>query len=175
MSDTVKKHREFLFPAVAMYYKEPLALVRGEGMHVWDEAGDKYLDCFGGVLTVSVGHANPAVVKAEVEQISRLQHTSTLYANHNHADLAEKMAEITPGRLKKSFFSNTGTEADDTAILAAKMYTKRHEIIVLRQATADARRRRFPQWVTLRGGPCRPRSREWCMPTRRTVTAARSG
>ena len=134
MSDTIRKHKEFLFPAVAMYYKEPLALVRGEGMYVWDEAGDKYLDCFGGVLTISVGHANPAVVKAEVEQISRLQHTSTLYANHNHSDLAEKMAEITPGRLKKSFFSNTGTEADDTAILAAKMHTKRHEIVVLRHS-----------------------------------------
>jgi len=134
MSDTVRKHKEFLFPAVAMYYKEPLALVRGEGMYVWDEAGDKYLDCFGGVLTVSVGHANPAVVKAEVDQINRLQHTSTLYANHNHANLAEKMAEITPGKLKKSFFTSTGTEADDTAILFAKLFTNRQEIVVLRHS-----------------------------------------
>jgi len=134
MSDTVRKQKEFLFPVVATYYKEPLALVRGEGMHVWDENGDKYLDCFGGVLTISVGHANPAVVKAEVEQLSKLSHTSTLYANKNLADLAEKMAEITPGRLKKSFFSSTGTEADDMAILAAKMYTKRHEIVVLRHS-----------------------------------------
>src|SRR5471030_713571 len=109
MSDSVQKHKEFLFPAVAMYYKEPLALVRGEGMYVWDEAGDKYLDCFGGVLTISVGHANPAVVKAEVEQLGRLSHTSTLYANHNLSDLAEKMAEITPGKLKKSFFTSTGS------------------------------------------------------------------
>ena len=58
-SETVRKHKEFLFPAVATYYQEPLALVRGEGFHVWDDRGDKYLDCFGGVLTVSVGHANP--------------------------------------------------------------------------------------------------------------------
>ncbi len=134
MSDTVAKHREFLFPAVATYYKEPLALVRGEGMHVWDDKGDRYLDCFGGVLTVSVGHANPAVVKAQVDQIGKLQHTSTLYANENHSALAEKLAEITPGRLKKSFFSNSGTEADDTAVLAAKLHTKRHEIVVLRHA-----------------------------------------
>ncbi len=134
MSDTVRKHKEFLFPVVATYYKEPLALVRGEGMYVWDELGDKYLDCFGGVLTISVGHANPAVVKAEAEQLGRLSHTSTLYANHNHADLAEKMAEITPGNLKKSFFTSTGTEADDMAVLAAKMHTKRHEIIVLRHS-----------------------------------------
>ena len=115
MSDTVRKHKEFLVPVVATYDKEPLALVRGEGMYVWDELGDKYLDCFGGVLTISVGHANPAVVKAEAEQLGRLSHTSTLYANHNHADLAEKMAEITPGHLKKSFFTSTGTEAETKA------------------------------------------------------------
>jgi len=134
MSDTVRKHKEFLFPAVATYYKEPLALTHGEGMYVWDEAGDRYLDCFGGVLTVSVGHANPNVVKAQSDQLHRLSHTSTLYPNHNLSDLAEKMAEITPGDLKKSFFTSTGTEADDTAILAAKLYTKRHEIIVLRHS-----------------------------------------
>jgi len=136
MSETVRKHKEFLFPAVATYYKEPLALSHGEGMYVWDENGDRYLDCFGGVLTVSVGHANPAVVKAETEQLNRLSHTSTLYANHNMSDLAEKMAEITPGSLKKSFFTSTGTEADDTAVLAAKLHTKRHEIIVLRHSYA---------------------------------------
>jgi len=134
MSETVRKHKEFLFPVVATYYKEPLALSHGEGMYVWDENGDRYLDCFGGVLTVSVGHANPAVVKAETEQLNRLSHTSTLYANHNLSDLAEKMAEITPGSLKKSFFTSTGTEADDTAILAAKCHTKRQEIIVLRHS-----------------------------------------
>src|SRR3977135_3984052 len=62
-SETVRKHKEFLFPAVTTYYQEPLALVRGEGFHVWDDRGDKYLDCFGGVLTVSVGHANPVFTK----------------------------------------------------------------------------------------------------------------
>ena len=56
-SEIVRKHKEFLFPAVATYYQEPLALVKGEGEYVWDDAGNRYLDCFGGVLTVSVGHA----------------------------------------------------------------------------------------------------------------------
>jgi 4-aminobutyrate aminotransferase-like enzyme len=134
VSDTIRKHREFLFPAVATYYQEPLALVRGEGMYVWDEAGDRYLDCFGGVLTVGVGHANPAVVKAETDQIAKLQHISGLYANPNQSNLAEKLAEISPGKLKKSFFTNSGTEADDTAVLAAKLFTKRHEIVVLRHS-----------------------------------------
>ncbi len=81
MSEAVRKHKEFLFPAVATYYEEPLALVRGEGFHVWDDQDNKYLDCFGGVLTVSVGHANPRVNEAIINQVKTLQHTSTLYAN----------------------------------------------------------------------------------------------
>lgn len=134
MSDTIRKHKEFLFPAVATYYQEPLALVKGEGMYVWDEKGDRYLDCFGGILTISVGHANPNIVKAECDQAATLQHTSGVYAHANQSNLAEKLAEITPGRLKKSFFTSTGTEADDTAVLAAKLYTKRQEIVVLRHS-----------------------------------------
>ena len=133
-SETVRKHKEFLFPAVATYYQEPLALVRGEGMYVWDDKGDRYLDCFGGVLTVSVGHANPKVNAAIIEQVKTISHTSTLYCNKPQSDLAEKLAEITPGRLKKSFFTNSGTEADDTAIHAAKTATGRHEIVVLRHS-----------------------------------------
>src|ERR671913_391006 len=135
-SEAVRKHKEFLFPAVATYYKEPLALVRGEGMYVWDDAGERYLDCFGGVLTVSVGHANPRVNAAIIEQVQTLQHTSTLYANKPQGDLAEKLAEISPGSLKKSFFTNSGTEADDTAILAAKLATGNHEVVVLRHSYA---------------------------------------
>ena len=133
-SETVRKHKELLFPAVATYYEEPLALVRGEGFHVWDDQGNKYLDCFGGVLTVSVGHANPKVNAAIINQVKTLQHTSTLYANQPQSDLAEKLHQITPGRLKKSFFTNSGTEADDTAIHAAKTATGRHEIVVLRHS-----------------------------------------
>lgn len=136
LGDAVTKHREFLFPAVANYYREPIALVRGEGEYVWDEQGNKYLDCFGGVLTVSLGHANPRVNAAWKEQIDKIAHTSTLYANQPQSDLAEKLAEITPGRLKKSFFTNSGTEADDTAVLAAKLATGNQEIVVLRHSYA---------------------------------------
>ncbi|MEO8073867.1 MAG: aspartate aminotransferase family protein [Acidobacteriota bacterium] len=134
VSEAVRKHKEFLFPAVATYYQEPVALVRGEGKYVWDDAGNKYLDAFGGVLTVSVGHANPKVNAAVIEQINKISHTSALYANENQSNLAEKLAEITPGNLKKSFFTSSGTEADDTAILAAKLATGRHEIVVLRHS-----------------------------------------
>src|SRR5256714_1962814 len=133
-SETIRKHKEFLFPAVATYYQEPLALVKGEGAHVWDDRGDKYLDCFGGVLTVSVGHANPVVNEAIINQIKSITHTSTLYCNQPQSDLAEKLAQITPGRLKKSFFTNSGPEADDPATHAAKIATGRHEIVVLRHS-----------------------------------------
>ena len=133
-SETVRKHKEFLFPAVAMYYREPLALVRGEGFHVWDDQNNKYLDCFGGVLTVCVGHNNPKVSEAIINQVQSIQHTSTLYANKPQSDLAEKLAQITPGDLQKSFFTNSGTEADDTAVHAAKLATGRQEIVVLRHS-----------------------------------------
>ena len=133
-NDTVRKHKEFLFPAVATYYKEPVALIKGEGMHVWDEDGNRYLDCFGGVLTISVGHAHPKLVEAATEQMKTLHHTSTLYVVKQQSDLAEKLHQITPGRLQKSFFTNSGTEADDTAMMAAKLYTGRQEIVVLRHS-----------------------------------------
>ena len=136
VSDAVRKHKEFLFPAVANYYQEPIALTHGEGEYVWDDRGNKYLDCFGGVLTVSIGHANERVNAAWKEQVDKIAHTSTLYANGPQSDLAEKLAEISPGKLKKSFFTNSGTEADDTAILAAKLATGNQEIIVLRHSYA---------------------------------------
>lgn len=134
VSEAVRKHKEFLFPAVATYYEEPVALVRGEGAYVWDDADNRYLDCFGGVLTVSVGHANPRINEAIIAQTGKIQHTSGLYANENQSNLAEKLAEITPGNLKKSFFTSSGTEADDTAVFAAKLATGRHEIVVLRHS-----------------------------------------
>jgi 4-aminobutyrate aminotransferase-like enzyme len=134
MSDAVRKHREFLFPAVAMYYQEPIALVRGEGNYVWDDTGKRYLDAFGGVLTVSVGHANPKVVEAIVNQVKQISHTSTLYANAPQSNLAEKLASIAPGDLKKSFFTSSGTEANETAMNAARTATGRLDIITLRHS-----------------------------------------
>ncbi|HEY5610141.1 MAG TPA: aspartate aminotransferase family protein [Thermoanaerobaculia bacterium] len=133
-SDALAKHKEHIWPCAATYYKEPLVLERGEGMHVWDEQGNRYLDCFGGVLTVSVGHANKSVNDAIKNQIDHITHTSTLYVNKPQADLGEKVAEVAPGRLKKSFFTNSGTEADETAIVLARLYTGRQEIIALRHA-----------------------------------------
>lgn len=133
-SESVRKHKEYLFPAVAMYYKEPIALIKGEGAYVWDDQGNKYLDAFGGILTVSIGHQNPKVVEAIINQVKSINHTSTLYANKPQSDLAEKLASIAPGNLKKSFFTSSGTEANETAIGAAKAYTQRHDLVVLRHS-----------------------------------------
>ena len=133
-SPIIEKHREFLFPAVATYYREPIALVKGQGMRVWDDGGNRYLDCFGGVLTVSVGHAHPKVTAAVVEQVQTLVHASALYANKPQSDLAEKLAQLAPGDLKKSFFTSSGTEANDTAIMAAKHATGRSDVVVLRHS-----------------------------------------
>jgi 4-aminobutyrate aminotransferase-like enzyme len=133
-SETVANHRQYLFPAVTTYYEQPIALDRGQGSYVWDEEGNKSLDCFGGVLTVSIGHANPKVVAAIVEQVKKISHTSTLYGSKPQSDLAKKLADISPGKLSKTFFTNSGTEANETAVAAAKAATGRNELVVLRHS-----------------------------------------
>ena len=126
-----EKHRRYLFPCVTTYYEQPLTLVRGEGLHVWDDAGRKYLDCFGGVLTVSIGHCHPEVTEAIVRQAQTLVHTSTLYANPALSDLAEAIAGVLPGDLKRIFLSNSGTEADETAVLLEDGEVARAALYVL--------------------------------------------
>ena len=133
-SEAVRKHKQFLWPAATMYYQEPIALDRGEGNYVYDDQGKRYLDAFGGVLTVSVGHANPKVVEAIVNQVRKISHTSTLYASKPAGDLAEKLASIAPPGLTKTFFTSSGTEANETAMNAARHATGRMELVVLRHS-----------------------------------------
>ena len=121
--DTIlAKHEQFLFPCVANYYEEPLAISHASGVHVTDTDGRQYLDFFGGILTVSLGHCHPAIADRVAQQLKTLQHSSTLYPNEAIVALAEKLAAITPEGLSQSFLTNTGTEADETAILLAKMH-----------------------------------------------------
>jgi len=127
-----EKHKEFLFPSVINYYKNPLVLVEGKDRRVTDMDGKEYLDFFGGILTVSLGHTHPRVVAAAKEQIDKVVHTSTLYQTVPFVELAETIAAITPGDLKKSFFTASGTEADETGVMLAQVYSGRHEIIALR-------------------------------------------
>lgn len=128
----IDKQRKHLWPNHILYYSDPLPLERGEGMYVWDVEGNKYLDFFAGILTTSVGHNNAVVNEKIVEQVGKMLHTSTLYPNAAHVDLAESLAEITPDRLDTFYFGATGTDADETAILMAQLYTGNTEIIALR-------------------------------------------
>jgi alanine-glyoxylate transaminase/(R)-3-amino-2-methylpropionate-pyruvate transaminase len=131
-ADVRAKHKEFLFPATSNYYEESLVLTEGKGMRVRDIDGREYLDFFGGILTVSVGHCNDEVNAAVKAQIDRLGHVSTLYPTLPIVELAEKLASITPGALKKCYFTASGTEADETAVMMAQLHTGRSEVVALR-------------------------------------------
>lgn len=128
------KYREYLIPSTFTYYQEPIAFAKGIGKHLWDVEGNQYLDFFGGIVTVSVGHCHEKVTSAINKQVNTLQHTSTLFPNEQIVTLAEKLAQITPGNLKQSYFTNSGTEANETAIMLAKAYTGRSELIALRHS-----------------------------------------
>jgi 4-aminobutyrate aminotransferase len=132
--EIILANQEYLFPAVFHYFKEPLVLERAKNQFVWDADGNKYLDFFGGILTVSVGHCNDKVNEKVHEQVDKLQHVSTVFATEPQAALAKKVAELTPGGLTKSFFTNSGTEANEVAILTARLYTGSSEIIALRHS-----------------------------------------
>ncbi len=136
-SATVRqKHKEFLFPCVANYYAEPVVITEAHGANVKDADGREYLDFFGGILTLGIGHSHPDFVKRIQDQVTRLTHTATVYPTREIVQVAERLARITPGKLKKSFFTSSGTEADETAIILAKIYTGQQEIIALRHSYA---------------------------------------
>jgi len=124
--------RDFIIPAALPYYKDPLVLVEGSGSTVTDADGQEYLDFFCGILTTGIGHCHPEVIERVREQLGRLGHTSTLYLTEPLVNAARRLAGIAPGRLRKTFFTNSGTEAVETAIMLARMFTGRDEIIALR-------------------------------------------
>src|SRR5213594_3071800 len=136
-SATVRaKHKEFLFPCVANYYAEPVVITEAHDSHVKDLDGREYLDFFGGILTAGIGHSHPEFVKRIQDQVARLVHTSSVYPTVEQVRVAERLTQITPGKLKKSFFTTSGTEADETAVMLAKIYTGQQEIIALRHSYA---------------------------------------
>ncbi|HEX3584671.1 MAG TPA: aminotransferase class III-fold pyridoxal phosphate-dependent enzyme, partial [Candidatus Angelobacter sp.] len=130
--EIVKKHKQYLFPSISTYYSDPLVTDHASMQHLWDMEGNKYLDFFGGIVTISVGHTNPRVTGKIKAQIDKLQHASTVFPNEAVVALAEKIAQITPGEISQSFFSNSGTEANEFAVQLARMFTGRYEIVALR-------------------------------------------
>lgn len=128
-----QKKQEYIIPCVYHFYNKPMQLVKGEMQYLYDHTGKQYLDCYAGVSVVNCGHCNPEITQAVCEQVQTLQHACTIYLTENIVNLAERLAQITPGRLQKTFFCSSGTEANEGAALLASIYTGRQEFISLRQ------------------------------------------
>src|SRR2546423_373457 len=130
--EIIKKHKQYLFPSIFTYYSEPLVTDHASMQYLWDANGKKYLDFFGGIVTISVGHANPRVTSKIKEQVDKLQHAATVFPTEAVVALAEKIAQITPGEISQSFITNSGTEANETAIQRALVNTGNYEVVALR-------------------------------------------
>lgn len=130
--EVIGLRKQFVNPAIFTYYKEPLMIVEGHMQYLYDETGRRYLDGFGGIVTVSVGHCHPKIVAAVNRQNEILQHTTTIYLNPCIAEYARDLAARMPGDLKVCYFTNSGSEANDLAILMARAYTGNFDILALR-------------------------------------------
>jgi 4-aminobutyrate aminotransferase-like enzyme len=123
--------RDFLVPCVFHFYQRPPVLVRGEGAFLFDAEGRRYLDCFSGVTVMNAGHSNPEILEAAIDQLRRLQHTTTIYLTEPMLELARAVAELAPDGLRRSFFCASGSEANEGALLLATLYTGRRECAYL--------------------------------------------
>jgi 4-aminobutyrate aminotransferase/(S)-3-amino-2-methylpropionate transaminase len=160
MMDTIDKYEQYVITSFVKAV-QPIVIEKALGAVVTDSAGKEYIDCFAGISVVNAGHCNPEVVAAAKAQMDKLIHcASYVYHAGPTADLAEKLARIMPGRLKKSFFANSGAEAIEGALKLAKLYTGKTEVISLTMSfhgrtwgalsvTGNAGRKR-------RGGPYAP-------------------
>ena len=130
-----ERHKAALPEWIALYYERPMELVRGEGFKVWDSEGKEYLDFFGGIVTTISGHAIPEIVEAVQEQVAKIVHSSTLYLIESQVRLAEKLIDLAPipGN-KKVFFTVSGSEANEAALLFATTYRNSSEVIALRSS-----------------------------------------
>ncbi|AVH55522.1 MULTISPECIES: aspartate aminotransferase family protein [Streptomyces] len=134
MTDLYARHKAVLPDWLALYYEDPIEITHGEGRHVWDAQGKKYLDFFGGILTTMTAHALPEVTKAVSEQAGRIIHTSTLYLNRPMVDLAERIAQLSGIPDARVFFTTSGTEANDTALMLATAYRQSNQILAMRNS-----------------------------------------
>src|SRR4051812_19704104 len=134
LDQVLAQRKQYLNPGLFLYYKQPIMIVEGKMQYLWDSTGKRYLDGLGGIVTVSVGHCHPHVVAAANQQNQLLQHSTTIYLNPNIGEYAEKLASKMPGDLKCVYFVNSGSEANDLALLMARLYTGNYDVIALRNA-----------------------------------------
>lgn len=127
----IEKKKQYLFPSSHgnHFYKNPPQIVKGDMQYLYDDKGNKYIDFFAGVSVMNCGHCNKEILDATIEQLKTLQHTTVLYLTEQMVNLAEKLANILPGDLKRSFFCCTGSEANEGAMLLARLYTNKNEFI----------------------------------------------
>jgi alanine-glyoxylate transaminase/(R)-3-amino-2-methylpropionate-pyruvate transaminase len=126
--------KQYANPAIFTFYREPLMIVEGYMQYLFDETGRRYLDLIAGIVTVSVGHCHPRVTRAMQEQLARLAHTTTIYLHPNFARYAEKLASKMPPGLDVTYFVNSGSEANDLAVLLARAYTCHNDVIGVRNS-----------------------------------------
>ncbi|CAL8465278.1 g4813 [Coccomyxa elongata] len=124
--------KKFLSPALFHHFKDPIMITEGKMQYLYDERGRRYLDAFAGIVTVSVGHCHPKVVSAVQQQSALLQHTTTIYLNNQIAEYAKELTDRLPGNLKVAYFVNSGSEANDMALMMARLYSGNYDVLALR-------------------------------------------
>ncbi len=129
----IEKKKNYLFPSSHgnHFYKNPPQIVKGDMQYLYDNEGKKYIDFFAGVSVMNCGHCNKDILKATIDQMQNLQHTTIIYLTEEMVNLAEKLSNILPGDIKRSFFCCTGSEANEGAMLLARLYTGKNEFIAL--------------------------------------------
>ncbi|GLJ55571.1 hypothetical protein SUGI_1193400 [Cryptomeria japonica] len=134
LDEILQKRKQYLCPSMFYFYEKPLNIVEGKMQYLFDESGRRYLDAFGGIVTVSCGHCHPDIVDTIVKQTRLLQHTTTIYLHHAITEFAEALAAKFPGNLKVVFFTNSGTESNELTTMMARLYNGNHDMISLRNS-----------------------------------------
>lgn len=129
----IEKKKEYLFPSSwgNHFYKNPPEIVKGDMQYLYDSTGKEYIDFFAGVSVMNCGHCNKEILDVTIKQMQTLQHTTIIYLTEQMVNLAEKLASVLPGDLKRLFFCCTGSEANEGAMLLARLYTGKNEFIAL--------------------------------------------
>ncbi len=133
-AEIASMRQQFANPAIFTLYKDPLLIVEGYMQYLWDETGRRYLDCLAGIVTIGIGHSHPTYVKRVTEQMATLNHATTIYLHPNFAMLAKKLASKMPKGLEVTYFTNSGTEANELAVAMARLFTGNSDLITLRHA-----------------------------------------
>ncbi|XP_054288815.1 alanine--glyoxylate aminotransferase 2, mitochondrial isoform X2 [Macrosteles quadrilineatus] len=126
--------KQHVVQCIRQYYKKPLVIHEGRMQWLYDTEGRRYLDMFGGIVTVSVGHCHPKINEVVKKQMDKLWHTTNIYMHPKLYEYAEKLVAKFPGKLKVVYLVNSGSEANDLAMLLARIHTKNHDIISFRNA-----------------------------------------